>query len=171
MVVYCICSIRHRSYYLFHHVILCGFYSRVATNWEWHLLNSVLFMKLVKSFVNIRALRKSFIKLTKNYNAMAWFWSKPSSFLISRCFATKRYLHGTSNSQWIASSSNPIPLQMLKRTKMSWRRMNLYRRTANLLYVLWVLASTVPIVCTLCMFWYCHLSHEVCSRVHVLLEY
>ena len=25
-------------YYLFHHPILCGIYSRVATNWEWCLL-------------------------------------------------------------------------------------------------------------------------------------
>ena len=37
---------------LFHHAILCGFYSRAATNQERCLLNSVL---SVKSFVNVRA--------------------------------------------------------------------------------------------------------------------
>ena len=35
---YCICSIRHPGYCLFHHAILCSFYSRVATNREWRLL-------------------------------------------------------------------------------------------------------------------------------------
>ena len=74
---YCICSIRHPGYCLFHHTILCSFYSRVATNREWRLLNSVL---SVKSFLNVRALRKaSFARLTKNYDAVTWFWSKPSS--------------------------------------------------------------------------------------------
>ena len=48
--------------------ILCGFYSRAATNQERRLLNSVLSVKI---FVNVRALRKaSFIRLTKNYNAV-----------------------------------------------------------------------------------------------------
>ena len=66
-----ICSIRRRGYYLFHHAILCGSYSRAATNRERRLLNSVL---LVKSFVNVRALRKaSFIRLIKNYDAVTWF--------------------------------------------------------------------------------------------------
>ena len=59
-----ICSIRRRGYYLFHHAILCGFYSRAATIREWRLLNSVV---SAKSFVNVRALRKaSFIRSTKN---------------------------------------------------------------------------------------------------------
>ena len=59
---YRICSIRRRGYYLFHHANLFGFYSRAATYRERHLLNSVF---LVKSFVNVRALRKaSFIRLT-----------------------------------------------------------------------------------------------------------
>ena len=40
--LYCICSIRRHGYYLFHHAILCGFYLRVTTNRERHLLNSVL---------------------------------------------------------------------------------------------------------------------------------
>ena len=35
---------------------------------------------------------------------------------------------------WIASSRNQILSQMLKMTKMSWRRINLYWRTANLFY-------------------------------------
>ena len=70
---YRICSIRRRGYYLFHHVILCGFYSRAATNRERRLLNSVL---PVKSFGNIRALRKaSFIRLTKNYDAVTFLIS------------------------------------------------------------------------------------------------
>ena len=44
-----------------------------------------------KSFHNVRALRKaSFIRSTKNYDAVTWFWSKPSSFLISR---HKRHYH------------------------------------------------------------------------------
>ena len=70
---YCICS----SYYLFHHAILCSLYLRAPTNWEQHLM--------INFFVNIRALRK------------ASFIFEVSSFLISRCFATKWYLHGTSN--------------------------------------------------------------------------
>ena len=42
-----------------------------ATNQERHLLNSML---SVKPFVNVRALRKgSFMRLTKNYNAVTWF--------------------------------------------------------------------------------------------------
>ena len=93
---YCICLIRRRGYYLFHYASLYSFCSRAATNHERRLLNSVL---SVKSFGNvIRALRKAcFIRLTKNYDVVTWFWSQPSSFLISRHFATKRYLHGTSN--------------------------------------------------------------------------
>ena len=56
--IYRICSIRRHGY---NYTILCGFYSRAATIWEQHLLNSVL---SVKSFVNVRALRKvSFIRL------------------------------------------------------------------------------------------------------------
>ena len=62
--VYRIRSIRCRGYYLFHHAILCGFYFRAATIRERHILNSVV---SVKSFVNVRALRKaSFIRSTKN---------------------------------------------------------------------------------------------------------
>ena len=59
--MYRIWSIRCRGYYLFHHAILCGFYSRAATNRERRLFNSVF---SVKSFVIVRALRKaSFIRL------------------------------------------------------------------------------------------------------------
>ena len=48
----------------FYHAILCGFYSRAATNRERHLLNSAL---SVKSFIIVRALRKvSCIRLMKN---------------------------------------------------------------------------------------------------------
>ena len=36
--MYHICLIRRHGYYLFHHAILCGFYLRVATNQEQHLL-------------------------------------------------------------------------------------------------------------------------------------
>jgi len=43
---YRICAIRCRGYYLFHHTILCSFYSRVATNRERHLLNSVVWVKV-----------------------------------------------------------------------------------------------------------------------------
>ena len=54
-----------------HRTILCGFYSRAATNREWRSLNSGF---SVKSFVIVRALRKaSFIRLTKNCNAVTWF--------------------------------------------------------------------------------------------------
>ena len=38
---YCIHSIRRRGYYLFHRPVLCGIYSRVATNQEQRLLISV----------------------------------------------------------------------------------------------------------------------------------
>ena len=44
-VVYRICSIRHRGYYLFHHAVMCGFYSRAAIDREQHLLDSVLSVK------------------------------------------------------------------------------------------------------------------------------
>ena len=65
----------------------------VPSIWEWCLLNSV---SSVKSFGNVRALRKT-IRLKKNYDVVPWFWSKPSSFLISCCFGTKRYPHSTSS--------------------------------------------------------------------------
>ena len=111
---YCICSIRHPGYCLFHHAILCSFYSRVATNREWRLLNSVL---SVKSFLNVRALRKaSFGRLTKNYDAVTWFWSKPSSFLTSHRFATKWYLQSVSSfsssndfTRWSPSALQKMP--------------------------------------------------------------
>ena len=60
---YRICSIRRCGYYLFHHAILCGFYSRAATNREWRLLNSVS----GKMFRKCNGFEKSqFIRLTKN---------------------------------------------------------------------------------------------------------
>ena len=70
---YRICSIRRHGYYLFHCAILCGFYLRAV------FINSVL---SVKSFIIVRALLL-FDEL----------WCS----LISRRFATKRYLHSTSN--------------------------------------------------------------------------
>ena len=74
----------------------CAVYIR-----ERHLLNSVL---LIKFFVNVRALRKaSFIRLTKNYNTVTWFWSKPFSFLISCCFATN-----TQHLQFVSSFSSTL---------------------------------------------------------------
>ena len=80
---YRICSIRRRSYYLFHRAILCGFYSRAATNRERRLLNSVF---LVKFFVIVRALRKaSFIR------RIAMQLDQPPL-----CYKAV-YLHGTSN--------------------------------------------------------------------------
>ena len=45
-IVYRIRAIRHHGYYLFHHAILCGFYSRAATNRERHLLYSVVWVKV-----------------------------------------------------------------------------------------------------------------------------
>ena len=60
---YRICSIRLCGYYLFHHTILCGYNLRVATNWQWRLLHSVL---SVKSFVNVRTFKKChFCKINK----------------------------------------------------------------------------------------------------------
>ena len=82
--------------------------------WEWCLLNSVL---SVKYLVIVRALRNaSFIRMMKNCNAVTWFWSKPSS-LISRRFASKRYLHGTSN-PFPQFSSNEIALRASKNAKL-----------------------------------------------------
>ena len=133
---YRICSIKRRGY-LFHRAILCGFYSRAATNRERRLLNSGFSLK---SFVIVRALWKvSFVRLTKNCDAVAWFWSKPFS-LISRCFATKRYLHGT---------SDPFPrfLPMISHDDRLCASKN---------------AELVRISCML--IWYCHSRHEVCSR-------
>ena len=58
---------------------------------EWRLL---LFSKILR---NCKGFEKSQLyKITKNCNVVTWLWSKPSS-LISRCFATKRYLHSTPN--------------------------------------------------------------------------
>ena len=37
---YCISAIKRRGYYLFHHAIYCGYYSRVATNQKQRFLNS-----------------------------------------------------------------------------------------------------------------------------------
>ena len=60
---YRICSIRRCGYYLFYHTVLCGDNLRVATNWQWHLLHSVL---SVKSFVNVRTFKKCrFCKINK----------------------------------------------------------------------------------------------------------
>ena len=115
-----ICSIRRRGYYL----SLCGFYSRVAF---------IKLSVLSKIFVIVRALGKaSIIRITKNYDTVTWFWSKPSS-LISLRFATKRYLHGTSNpfphSLPMISHDNCLPC--LKNC------------------VLWTVCILVPIVYTL----------------------
>ena len=38
--VYRISAIKRRGYYLFHHAIYCGYYSRAATDRRWRLLNS-----------------------------------------------------------------------------------------------------------------------------------
>ena len=82
-ITYRICLIRHRGYYLFHHAMLCGFYSRAATIQERRLLNSVF---SVKFFVIIRALRKgSFIR------RIAMQLDQPPL-----CYKAV-YLHGTSN--------------------------------------------------------------------------
>ena len=63
---YRICSIRRRGYYLFHHVILCGFYSRAATNRERRLLNSVSSVKVFRT--ECKCFEKSqFYKLNKKY--------------------------------------------------------------------------------------------------------
>ena len=120
---------------------------------EQHLLNSVL---SVKPLVIVRALRKaSFIRLMKNCEVVTWFWSKPSSYLISCRFATKRYLHGTSNLFPSSFSSNDFmrwsPSVHQKMPNFSGQRAFLY------------------LACIL--IWYCHSRHEVCSRPHVLLEY
>ena len=53
---------------------------RVAANREQHLL--IKLSVIGKIFCNVRALRKaSFISVTKNYDAVTWFWIKLSSFL------------------------------------------------------------------------------------------
>ena len=89
-------------------------YLRVATNREQRLLNSVL---LVKSFINVKALGKaSFIRRQQ----MPGSQSKETLPRLPL--------------QWIASTRNQILSQMLKMTKMNWRRTSLYWRTANLFY-------------------------------------
>ena len=72
----------------FHHTILCGFYSRVA----------FIKISVISKILRNCALRKASCtyEIMKNCDAVTWFWSKPSS-LISRRFATKWYLHSTSN--------------------------------------------------------------------------
>ena len=142
---YRICSIRCHGYYLFDRAILCGFYSRAATNRERRLFSSVF---SVKSFVIVRALRKaSFIRLTKNCDAVTWFWSKHSS-LINRRFATKQYLHGT---------SNPFPcfLPIISQDDHPPCLKNC-----------WTSLDSVS-SCTYCIY-SCHLRHEV---VHMRMYY
>ena len=131
---YRICSIRRRGYYLFHREILCSFYSRVATNQERHLLNS-MFSR------NCKGLRKSqFYKINEELGCS----------LISLRFATKRYLHGT---------SNPFP-------RFRFRTMIALRASKNA-ELLWTACVLVPTV-------YTHLilpfEPEV-SHAHVPLEY
>ena len=118
---------------------------------ERRLLNSVL---SVKYLVIVRALRKaSFIRLTKNCDAVTWGWSKPSS-LISRRFASKRYLHGTSNPFpcFLPMSSHDDCPPLLKKCQTSLDSMH---------------------SCTYRVYSFdiCHSRHEVCSPAHVLLDY
>ena len=105
---YRMCSIRCHGYYLFHCTILCDFYSGVATNWERRLLNSSV---LGKIFRNCKGFEKNqFHKINEDE-----LWCS----LISRCFATKRYLHGTSNpfprfffndfTRWLPSMPQKMP--------------------------------------------------------------
>ena len=62
---YRIRAIRHRSYYLFYHAILCSFYSRVAANREWRLLNSVVWIKV---FCKYKGFEKSqFYKINEEF--------------------------------------------------------------------------------------------------------
>jgi len=78
----------------------------VATNRERRLLNSVL---SVKSFVIERALRKaSFIRLTKNCNVVAWFWSQPFQL-------DQPPLHASKNAKlpWTACILVPIVYTLL----------------------------------------------------------
>ena len=87
--LYRICSIRHYDYYLFHHTILCSFYLRAA------------FIKLSaigKIFHKCKGFEKSqFYEINKELRCGDLVLKQTSSFLISRRFATKQYLHGTSN--------------------------------------------------------------------------
>ena len=55
-----------------------------------HSSKSLLLVVIVKAL-------SGFLRLTKNYDAVTRFWSKPSSFLISHHSATKQYLNSTSN--------------------------------------------------------------------------
>ena len=129
--MYRICSIRRHGYYLFHRTILCGFYSRAAF---------IKLRVLIKIFVIVRALRKaSYIRLMKNCDVVAWFWSKPFS-LISRRFATKRYLHGT---------SDPFPCFLP----------TILHDEAKLLWTVCVLVRI-----SFMLIWYYHSRHKVCSR-------
>ena len=118
MGIYCICSIRRRSYYLFHRAILCSFYSRAATNWEWRLLNSVL---SVKSFVVVRAFRKaSFVKINKELQCDDLVFEQ--AFQLDQpplCY--KGYLHGTSNPfhRFLPMNSHDDRLPRLKKCKTS----------------------------------------------------
>ena len=93
-------SIRHRSYYFYsHHTILCGFYSRAATIHEWHLLNSVV---LVKSFLNVRALRwHQFYKVNKELRCSDW---------VCRCQGVnpKRHFHACHCKGYRARGIRPL---------------------------------------------------------------
>jgi len=120
----------------------------VASIWKWLLIESGIYLTLfsVKSFLIVRALRKaSFIRLTKNCDAVTWFWNKQ----ISLHFATKQYLHGT---------SNPF-LHFLPMISHNDRPPCL--KNSELLWTAWV---PVPIAYT----YSCHSRHEV---VHVRMCY
>ena len=95
--IYRICTIERCGYYLFHRAILCGFYSRVATNRERRLLNSVVPV-WVKVFCKCKGFDKSqFYKINEELRRGDLVLKTSSSVLISHHFPTKRYLHGTSN--------------------------------------------------------------------------
>ena len=143
---YRICSIRRRGYYLFHHAILRGFYSRAATNRERRLLNSVLSVK------------SQFYKINKEYT-MRWLGSVeanlPASWSAAALLQSDTYtappicffVFASSNDfiRWSLSVPQPMP-------NFSGQ-----------------LSTTVPIVYTI---WYCDsiesLGLFTCAR---LLEY
>ena len=96
---------------------LCGFYLRAATNREQCSLNSVVCVKILCKCEGFE--KSQFYNI--NEELRPWFWSKTSSFLISRRFPTKRYLHGNSNpfgtsfsspndfTRWAASVPQEMP--------------------------------------------------------------
>ena len=83
-----------------------------------------------KIFRNCKGFEKSqFYKITKNCDAVTWFWSKPSSLISRRALCYKAYLRGTSNQfpRFLPMISHNDRPPCLKKTSLDSMRSCVYR--------------------------------------------